>query len=360
MKNFEWYTGNLKWLPERTIFLSKHGSHAYGTATPTSDIDLRGVAIAPSYYYHGFLSNFEQAEQKGDPDVVVYDIRKFFRLAIDNNPNALEILFTDSSDLVTWSWLGRKLRDNRDLFLSQKCKHTFSGYAISQLKRINTHYRWLKSPPKAPPTRAEYRLPERTLIPKDQLQAAQSAIDKKLAQWNLTGMDAIDPATRILLQQTMAELLAEAKVTSDNLWMGAARSVGYDENFIELLDRERQYQGRQKEWEQYQGWLANRNVDRAAMEAKSGYDTKHGMHLVRLMRMCAELLETGKLNVKRHDAAELLEIRNGAWSYEKLVEYAEGEDKRLSALLKTTTLPHGPNREELDELCCNLVETMND
>jgi hypothetical protein len=30
---FDWtqYTGNLKWLPERTLYLSRHGSHAYGT-----------------------------------------------------------------------------------------------------------------------------------------------------------------------------------------------------------------------------------------------------------------------------------------------------------------------------------------
>ena len=29
---FDWtqYTGNFGWLPKRTIFLTRHGSHAYG------------------------------------------------------------------------------------------------------------------------------------------------------------------------------------------------------------------------------------------------------------------------------------------------------------------------------------------
>ena len=45
-----------------------------------------------------------------------------------------------------------RLVEVRDSFLSKRAKHTFSGYALSQLKRINTHYRWLKNPPPAAPT----------------------------------------------------------------------------------------------------------------------------------------------------------------------------------------------------------------
>src|ERR1039458_5020213 len=35
--------------------------------------------------------------------------------------------------------------------------------------------------------------------------------------------------------------------------------------------------------DQYNGWKAQRNPKRAELEAKFGYDTKHAMHLVRLM-----------------------------------------------------------------------------
>jgi hypothetical protein len=30
--DFGWYRGELAWLPRRTIFLTGHGSHAYGTS----------------------------------------------------------------------------------------------------------------------------------------------------------------------------------------------------------------------------------------------------------------------------------------------------------------------------------------
>lgn len=351
------YRGNLAWLPTRTIYVTRHGSHAYGTSTPTSDLDLRGIAVAPARYYHGFVDRFEQAESK-DPDLVIFDVRKFFSLAADANPNALELLYTDPSDHLLVTPAGERLLAARDAFLSRRAKHTLSGYATAQMKRINAHHRWLRSPPSAPPTRAEMGLPERTLIPADQLAAAQSAIDKQIDRWNFTGLDHVDPATRIALQATMSELLAEMKINADSTWQAAARSVGYDENFIELLDRERRYTGRKREWDQFQTWKATRNPARADIEARFGFDTKHGMHLVRLMRTCRELLTTGRYLVRRPDAEELLSIRNGAWSYERLVEYAEREDRELTELAKTSPLPREPDRVKLDELCCEIVEAM--
>ena len=154
---FDWtqYTGNLKWLPERTLFMTRHGSHAYGTSLPSSDMDIRGIAVAPIHYYLGISEVFEQAVQNQPVDLTIFDIRKFMHLAADANPNALEIIFTDPSDHLLVHPLMEKLFEARQTFISQKAKHTFSGYSRAQMKRINSHYRWLKDPPKAPPTRAE-------------------------------------------------------------------------------------------------------------------------------------------------------------------------------------------------------------
>lgn len=43
---------------------------------PASDLDIKGVAVPPREYFHGFANVFEQAESNG-PDMVVYDIQKF-------------------------------------------------------------------------------------------------------------------------------------------------------------------------------------------------------------------------------------------------------------------------------------------
>lgn len=346
------YRGSLVWLVSRTILFARHGSHAYGLNVATSDEDFKGVAIPPKEYVFGFVNHFEQAESK-DPDLVVYDLKKFMALAADCNPSIIEVLWTPPLHATA---AGEKLRDARQLFLSKKAKHTFSGYALAQLKRIRTHHRWLEDPPTAPPMRADYGLPERTVIPKDQLAAAQAAIEKKLGHWHLDFLDDVDASSRILLQNKLAELLAEMKVSVDDRWQGAARTLGYDENFLALLDRERKYTAAQREWEQLQNWKATRNPKRAELEAKHGYDVKHAMHLVRLLRMCREILTTGEVIVQRPDRDELLAIRNGAWSYDELVGWAEDEDRALDALYVSSTLPKVPDRGALDRLCVELVE----
>ena len=346
------------WLDARTIYLARHGSHAYGTALPTSDRDLRGIAIPPKPYLLGWLHRFEQAEQKGDPDIVIFELRKFMGLAADCNPNALEILFVDEEDRLKVRPVAEKLLARRELFLSKKARHTFSGYAVAQLKRIETHRRWLLAPPQAPPTRAEFGLPERSILPKDQLAAAESMMRKQVDAWQVD-LEPLDEAGKIQLRDRLASTLAELRVASDHeQLLAAGRALGFSDNFLEVLDRERRYATAQRSWEQYRQWLAGRNPARAALEAKHGYDSKHGMHLVRLLRMCREILETGRVRVRRPDAEELLSIRAGAWSYDRLLEWAKREDADLEAAYRASRLPHAPDRAALDALCVEMIEAV--
>jgi uncharacterized protein len=349
---------HLSWINKGTILFVRHGSHAYGTNTATSDEDFKGVAIPPKEYLLGFDKRFEQAELKAPyPDAVVYDIRKFFVLAADCNPNIIEVLHTDPSDHMIVTPLGQKLLDNKDAFLSKKIKHTFLGYSVSQLKRIKTHKRWIMHPPAVCPTRTELGLPEQTLIPQDQLTAAFAEIQKELDRMAFDFMDNLEESTKIEIRNSMASMLAEMKITSDDQFGAAARKVGLTDNFIHIMQQERQYASAKREWDQYQNWKKNRNVTRSALEEKYGYDTKHAYHLVRLIRMCREVLLTGKVQVKRPDKDELLAIRNGAWTYDQLIEFAEREELELNELYNTSqTLPKVPNKEKLDKLCIEMIE----
>jgi predicted nucleotidyltransferase len=344
----------LHWLEHGTIYLVRHGSHAYGTSTPESDLDVKGVAVPPTEYFYGFNKRFEQAEAK-DPDAVIYDVRKFFNLAADCNPNIIEVLFCDEEDVLGASPQGEYLRENRDLFLSRKAKHTFSGYAAAQLKRIRGHHRWLKDPPKDEPTRADFGLPERTLIPADQLAAARAAVQKKIDSWQMD-LSFLDPATRQAIEVEVHRVLDERELHSTGTWSAAARAVGLDDNFIELMDLERRYEAARRQWAQYQEWKRTRNPKRAELEARHFYDTKHACHLVRLLRMCREILEGRGVIVRRPDREELLAIRDGAWEYERLVEWAEAEDRALDEVAMASPLPWGPDRERLDRICCDIVE----
>lgn len=308
---FSTYKGNLAWLKDATVYLTKHGSHAYGTNRHDSDLDIKGVAIPPTRYFFGWLDKFEQADRGFDNDVQIYDIRKFFNLAADCNPNIIEVLWTDPSDWLYSDVIGVKLYEMRHEFISKKARFTFAGYAHAQLKRIRTHQRWLRNPPSHKPSREEYGLPPlERVADADQIRAAEFL--------NTQG-------------------------------------YGYGTNFQALVEAEKQYRQALKDWDSYERWQKERNPIRHALEAAHGYDTKHAMHLVRLLRMCGEILETGEVLVKRPDAKELLEIRAGAWSFDKLIEWADAEDARMEKLYQESKLPHEPNRTALDDACEQLV-----
>ncbi len=295
------------------IFETLHGSRAYGLATATSDTDLKGVVIGPRAWYFGLEPGPEQVELS--PDHVRYDLRKTLRLAAANNPAILEVLFTHQDDHRVVTPLGERLLAARGSMLSKRVADTFGGYALSQLGRIRRHRRWLLESPQRPPTRAEFGLPERTVIPKDQLGAAEA-------------------------------LLGDGRVEEADV----------SPNFLAMLERERAYKAAQRQWAQYQQWKRTRNPARAALEAAHGYDTKHAMHLVRLSRMAVEILETGEVHVRRDaDRDELLAIREGAWSYEALLERTDALKARIAAGKEGSPLPDAPDEAALDRLCVELI-----
>lgn len=74
--------------------------------------------------------------------------------------------------------------------------------------------------------------------------------------------------------------------------------------------------------------------------------------------MSREILTTGKVVVRRPDAEELLAIRAGAWSYDRVLEFAETEDAAQEVLAVNSPLPHSPDRIRLDAVCETIVRSM--
>jgi predicted nucleotidyltransferase len=274
----------------------------------------------------------------------------------------LESLFCRKEDVLFSTEEGRLLRENKALFLSKKIKFTLSGYAIAQLKRIVHHRAWLLNPPTKLPVRADFGLPERTLIPADQIAAANAVIKKQLDSWEPDLSCVSDDSMRIQIMEkintTMSEVLAGTTMAMEDerqrRWHAAVVATGLPENLIHQLERERQYQSQKSNWDSYVNWKNTRNPARAALEEKFGYDCKHGAHLVRLMRMAEEVLTTGQVNVWRGgiDRDELLFIRNGGWNFDRLQQFAADMDQKLEALYKENPakLPHSADRNGVNKL----------
>lgn len=120
------------WAYPRSIVISSIGSHAYGTMVDSSDIDIRGICVAPMEYYIG-LRSFEQYIAPKPKDMVIFDIRKFFQLAMQGNPNIMEILFSPTAMAI--NALGEELLEWKEVFLSQRLRKSLGGYAYSELKK---------------------------------------------------------------------------------------------------------------------------------------------------------------------------------------------------------------------------------
>lgn len=351
---------NLKWLKANTIYLTLHGSHAYGTARPDSDIDVRGVCIPPVKQYNlGLLDNFEQAQFDEPIDCVIFGITKFVKLALENNPNALEILFTESEDHIFTSDIGKKLLDIRDLFLSKKIKYTMSGYSRAQIIRIERHRKWTLKPFTKKPERSDFNLPEnQKLIPEHQLLEIEAAVQKRLEEWNpdTTGMD---NAASIKFKNELHDILIEMQINRDELHIYAARSLGLNDNLLEAFKKERAYRNAMREFKAFQVWQTERNRERYELEVKWGYDLKHASQLIRLYSQAIECLKTGKLVVKRPNAEEILAVKNGAWTYEQLLEWANQQEIILNDLYETSDkLPREPARTKVNEWLINTLVDM--
>ena len=96
----------------------------------------------------------------------------------------------------------------------------------------------------------------------------------------------------------------------------------------------------------YWEWKKNRNAARSELEELYQFDTKHASHLIRLLKMCVETLQTGELNVFRADAEELKQIRSGKYNYNEILEYATDLNEQAQQLYKTTSLRSKVDLEE--------------
>jgi len=321
------------------ILITIRGSHAYGMAAESSDIDIGGIYLAPVEDLLGITGNtkgeikdkevfvglikklpnetYKERAYRNGIEGVCYELKKFLTLAMQCNPNMLEILFCKKADVVYSSHLGEDLRDFAHKFLSMRAISAYIGYAYQQLKRIETHRGWLFNPLKEKPSRLSFGLDEhKSELPPDQLKALGLIKEAELSNWV------------------------------------------YPEK-IEIVKQETAYISAKKNWDRYASWLENRNAERAELESKFGFDLKHASHLIRLLRSVKDLLRYGELEVFRWDADYLTEIRNGIYSYQEVMDEAELLLKDIKELgdVNHPKLPKEPDTEFINDWCIEVYNS---
>lgn len=131
--------------PDNLILCGYRGSIAHNMYIPNTDpnsiddIDIMGVYIADKRYYVGLgLEKYAKVIEKfiDKYDVVYYEFRHFLNLLIKSNPNVLSLLWIEPNHYLKNTVYGQMLLEKRDLFSSRVAHASFTGYAYSQLKRM--------------------------------------------------------------------------------------------------------------------------------------------------------------------------------------------------------------------------------
>ena len=233
---------------------------------------------------------------------------------------------------------------------------------MAQLKRIKGHNKHINNPlPEAKPTQLEF------------FRLVQSYLDVKVLKHedfmrklnNMSGVCTLVPFG--------ADIYGVVPDHRDDVQPmfnpdGSIRKLQYEEIpdavkkqpplFIVKYLRQDHVVAKDKHHNYWQ-WVKNRNPARHELEEKYGYDTKHAMHLVRLLRMGQEIMETGQVIVRRPDAEELLGIRNGTHAYEDIVEWAADKDKLIREVLyKESKLPKHSNKQLAEELILSVQDAV--
>ncbi|WFB06130.1 nucleotidyltransferase domain-containing protein [Streptomyces sp. LX-29] len=115
-----------------TILSVVVGSRAFGLSTAASDVDRRGVYVAPAADFWRMAKPPTHVEGPL-PEQFSWEVERFCALALSANPNILEVLH---SPLVEErSALGVELRDLTPAFLSRRAHTTYARYAASQFAK---------------------------------------------------------------------------------------------------------------------------------------------------------------------------------------------------------------------------------
>lgn len=300
-------------LGSNILILTTAGSIAYGTNVDTSDIDVRGVTIERKQDIMG-LSSFEQFEDKAT-DTVIYGLKKFIALCLNNNPNVLEILGTKPEHLLVITKEGQLLRDNVDLFLSKRVIHSFGNYATAQLRRLQN------------------------ALARDNYPHAEK--EKHILNSILGQMEHLKRTYKSFTGSEIHLYIDE----SDRDDMDTEIFIDINLKHYPLRDFKNIYSEMSNIVKDYSK-LNHRNSKKDELHLN-----KHAMHLIRLLITGTEVLEGKGINTYREKEREFfLDIRNGKYEYSDIFEMVDEYEQRFKLAAENTSLPDEPDYKRVEEL----------
>jgi hypothetical protein len=124
-------------MDERVIYRCVVGSRSFGLETEDSDVDRRGIYLAPAELQWSLQGAPPYLERHAED--TYWELQHFLVLALKANPNALECLYSPEVERITPE--GEELVALRGAFLSRLVHQTYNGYVLSQFKKMESDLR---------------------------------------------------------------------------------------------------------------------------------------------------------------------------------------------------------------------------
>lgn len=299
----------------------KFGSHLYGTDTPNSDLDLKGIYLptAREIVLHTYKKTISttrpkrdhERNNKDDVDVEIFSLDRYVELLTQGQTVVLDMLFAPREMFTQQPTNGilAYIFYHREKFLSKSMCNAFFGYAKQQAAKYG---------------QKGFRVAA--------LRESLDWISKYPDYFKL-----FECEPNKFIQELNNEHVKLTQCKGPN---------GTWAQHLEVCSKKYAFHNDVK----YVKAQLQRRFDeyghRALLAEKNeGVDWKALSHAVRVNSQAKEVLTTHSITFPRPDKDLLLKIKLGQMDYKDVAEIIENGLQEMTALEKTSTLPDAPDME---------------
>jgi len=304
------------------IVKMKFGSHLYGTATDTSDVDYKGVYLPSREEIllgnipkcHTYSTGNDMSKNKpGDMDVEIYSLHYFIRLASEGQTVAMDMLHAPEEMFIAHSDIWRTIVKERHRFYTKNL-NSFIKYARRQASKYG--------------------------IKGSRLNAVSQVIDVLKAQDPESKLRAIwDKLPRIEhCHDTGIDPNGMRQYQVCGKTFQESASVGY---VVPILE---------KFYDDY--------GDRAKLAAENkNIDWKAISHALRAAIQTKEILTTNTISYPLKDAPFLMKVKEGKLDYSnEVAPVLESLMDEVEKLVSVSSLPEEIDRDYWNNFICETLE----
>lgn len=301
----------------------KFGSHLYGTDTPNSDLDLKGIYLPTAKEI--CLGNYKKTltttrpkreferNNKDDVDIEIFSLNRYVELLVDGQVVALDMLFSPENAFTNITSDGYKIINqiylNRNKFISKSMTSKFFDYAKQQAAKYG---------------QKGFRI---------------HALRETLEWFNKLNCN-----SKLMDNQDILQILTE---TNEHIkFVDCKGPSGTVAKHFEVCGKKYAFHNTikyvrdhlQKRFEEYghRALLAEKN---------EGIDWKALSHAVRVNSEAKELLDTGFITFPCPNRQLLLDIKLGKMDYKDVAVIIDQGLEDLKASELTSTLPEYPDMD---------------